>query len=211
MGERRLQRREGERQRHRKEILNVALDLFSEKGFNNVTMHEIANKADFSIGTMYKYFENKEALYRALILGKAEQFHSVIKNALKKKGDVLEKIHNCITAVGNIFRENVSVIRLYFAETHGASFNMRAGLEGDVQEYYLKSLHETSKVFARGIEEGIFKAYDPFYMALALEGIINSFLFCWLEDQENQSFEENIPLIEEILLKGVLNENGRKA
>ena len=53
-----LSRREREKLRHRKEMLDAALKLFSEKGFHNVSMHEIAQKAEFAIGTLYKFFKN---------------------------------------------------------------------------------------------------------------------------------------------------------
>lgn len=76
-------RREREKERQRREMLETALRLFSEKGYHNVTMHEIAEKAEFAIGTVYKYFKNKEDLYRALLLENADEFHEMIRNALE--------------------------------------------------------------------------------------------------------------------------------
>ncbi len=58
----RLTRKEREKLSHRSQILADALELFKEKGYHNVSMHEIATKAEFSIGTLYKYFKNKEDL-----------------------------------------------------------------------------------------------------------------------------------------------------
>ncbi|MEN6472395.1 MAG: helix-turn-helix domain-containing protein, partial [Syntrophaceae bacterium] len=69
MEEIKLPRREREKERQRQEMLEAALGLFSDKGYHNVTMHEIAEKAEFAIGTLYKFFRNKEDLYRTLILG----------------------------------------------------------------------------------------------------------------------------------------------
>ncbi len=60
----------------------MALKLFSEKGFHNVSMHEIAEKSEFAVGTLYKFFSNKEELYKALILEKAEKFHFITLNIL---------------------------------------------------------------------------------------------------------------------------------
>jgi len=69
-----LSRREREKLRQRQEVLDVALGLFSEKGYHNVSMHEIAKAAEFAIGTLYKFFRNKEDLYRALICNSATGF-----------------------------------------------------------------------------------------------------------------------------------------
>jgi TetR/AcrR family transcriptional regulator len=41
---------------------------------------------------------------------------------------------------------------------------------------------------------------------VALEGLVNAFLFCWLEDPERHPYEANIPVIRDIFLKGVLAE-----
>ncbi|HAO20045.1 MAG TPA: TetR/AcrR family transcriptional regulator, partial [Desulfobacteraceae bacterium] len=52
MQEEELPRREREKLRQRREMLDAALKLFSEKGFHNVSMHEIARNAEFAIGTL---------------------------------------------------------------------------------------------------------------------------------------------------------------
>ncbi len=46
----------------RKKILNCALDLFEKKGFDNVTIQEIAKAAGTSVGSIYRYFKNKEEM-----------------------------------------------------------------------------------------------------------------------------------------------------
>jgi AcrR family transcriptional regulator len=42
-----ISRKEREKIRHRTEILNKALDLFSEKGFHNVSMQEFAGRSEY--------------------------------------------------------------------------------------------------------------------------------------------------------------------
>jgi len=62
----------GARWRRRKEarpqeILEAALGVFAEKGFAAARLEEIAARAGVSKGTIYLYFESKEAVFRALI------------------------------------------------------------------------------------------------------------------------------------------------
>ena len=45
--------------RRRDEILRAATDLFSEKGYHEVTMEEIAEEMGVSKGTIYNYFSSK--------------------------------------------------------------------------------------------------------------------------------------------------------
>ena len=136
MENKKLPRREREKLRQRQEMLAAALELFSEKGYHNVSMHEIAEKAEFAIGTLYKFFKNKEDLYKALVLEQSDKFHDALTKAIEEPDDEIEKLRNYVKAKGEVFRDNVSMIRLYFAETHGASFNVMAGLDREIRERY---------------------------------------------------------------------------
>lgn len=49
------------------ELLAAALDLFVEKGFAATRMDEIAARAGVSKGTVFLYFESKQALFRAVV------------------------------------------------------------------------------------------------------------------------------------------------
>lgn len=46
----------------RNKIKEVALELFSDKGYYNISSNEIAKKANVSIGTFYSYFSDKDSL-----------------------------------------------------------------------------------------------------------------------------------------------------
>jgi len=49
------------------ELLTAALDLFVERGYAATKLDDIAAKAGVSKGTLYLYFDNKEALFKAVI------------------------------------------------------------------------------------------------------------------------------------------------
>ncbi|MBW2037909.1 MAG: TetR/AcrR family transcriptional regulator [Deltaproteobacteria bacterium] len=206
MPETQLPRRERERLIHRQEILDAGLALFSEKGFHNVSMHEIAKKSEFAIGTLYKFFENKEDLYKALVLEQADKFHRALTAAIEGPGDGVEKLRNYVRAKGEIFRANVPMIRLYFAETRGASYNIMAGLDRDIRERYGHFLEKLASVFASGMEKKRFKKIaDPYYLAVAIESITNAFLLLWLESPEQRPYPEDPDVILDILFKGLVD------
>ncbi len=54
-------------QEKKEKIKNVAIKLFSEKGYHNVSTNEIAKSASISIGTLYNYFSDKKAIYDELV------------------------------------------------------------------------------------------------------------------------------------------------
>jgi TetR/AcrR family fatty acid metabolism transcriptional regulator len=66
------------RERTRKEILRAAAQVFTQKGFHEATIQEIAQLAEFSAGSLYNYFENKEALYHDLFEDVFEAFERIL-------------------------------------------------------------------------------------------------------------------------------------
>jgi len=205
MAEKQLPRRERERLRHRKEILEAALELFSGKGFHNVSMNDIAQKSEFALGTLYKFFKNKEDLYKALIFEQSEKFHNALIQAIEEPTDEIEKLRNYVRVKGDVFRANASMIRLYFAETRGASFNLMAGLDFEIRERYGHFLETLASVFASGMEKKRFKKIaDPYHLSVAIDSLTNAFLFLWLEAPERHPYPEDPDTILNILFKGLV-------
>lgn len=63
-------------QDRRAAILQTSLKLFASEGYFNTSVHDIRKKADVSIGTIYHYFANKEAVAQAL-------YHELISRLTK--------------------------------------------------------------------------------------------------------------------------------
>jgi len=200
-----MTRREREKLRQRQEMLAAALELFSEKGYHNVSMHEIAKKAEFATGTLYKFFRNKEDLYKALVLERADRFHEGLMKAIEEAEDEIEKLRNYVKAKGAVFMENVSMVRLYSAETRGASFNIKAGLDTEIRERYIQFLHTLSAVFESGIRKKRFREIaKPYHLAVALDALSNAFLFLWLESPEEHPYPDDPDTILNILFRGLV-------
>jgi AcrR family transcriptional regulator len=73
----------------RKSIYNAAVRDFSEKGFKQASMRNIARGAGMTVGNLYRYFKDKEAL-----------FYFVISPAYSR---LMELVKECIEAVDNKF------------------------------------------------------------------------------------------------------------
>jgi TetR/AcrR family transcriptional regulator len=185
-------RKEREYLRHRQEILKVALKLFSEKGFHNVSMHEIAEKSEFAVGTLYKFFSNKEDLYKALMLEASNVFHSSLMAALATSGSELEKIRACVEAKIKVFMDNLDYVRLYMAETQGVSFNVKTSLDPEIMDRYEKFLKQLARVFENGIKKRLFKKFEPYLLAVALDGISNALLFHHVEYPGAHPFDADL-------------------
>ena len=205
MAVQKLPRREREKLQQRQEILATALDLFSQKGYHNVAMHEIAAQAEFATGTLYKFFQNKEDLYKALVLELCDEFEDSLTRAIEGPDDEVEKLRNYVRTKTEVFRRNLPFIRLYLAESRGASFNLKAGLDDEIRKRYYHNLESLASVFASGIKNKRFKQIDdPYYLAVALASVIDAFLLLWLDAPERHPYPEDPDAILDIFFKGLI-------
>ena len=61
------------------DIFDAAMQLFAERGYDGTTIPMIAEKANVGAGTIYRYFENKEALVNSLFSKSMLQLSEMIK------------------------------------------------------------------------------------------------------------------------------------
>jgi TetR/AcrR family transcriptional regulator len=75
----------------RRQIVEVALELFSQKGFNGATTKEIADRAGVSPAILFRHFPSKEAIYSAILDHKlreaAERIRGRLQDAAGRKDD----------------------------------------------------------------------------------------------------------------------------
>ena len=200
-----LSRRERERLRQRQDMLAAALELFSRNGYHNVSMNEIAEKAEFAVGTLYKFFKNKEDLYSSLMIEQADWFHQAMNQALDDGGDEIEKLRNYVHAKGTKVKEKEAVVRLYHTEISGARFNIKAGLDDEISQQLDGLRERLTTIFASGIRKRVFrKIAEPRQLAVALENICNGFILGWLEDPAKDAYPEDPDVILNILFKGLI-------
>jgi len=201
-----LPRREREKLRQRREMLSAALGLFSEKGYHSVSMQEIAEAAEFAIGTLYKFFENKEDLYKALVMEQADRFEAAFLDVIEGPGDEIEKLRRFVRLRGEVCRNNLPFVRLFLAESKGASYNLKTGLDAELRERVDAFLEKLARVFEDGMKNGRFKKIaDPYALAVALDSVIDAFLLLWVESPERHPYPEDPDLILNIFFKGLIH------
>ena len=76
----------------RQSILDQALELISEEGYNDFSMRKLANRLDMTATTIYQYFANKDELYLAVLQEGFELLYEELDHAVQKAGDPLEQL-----------------------------------------------------------------------------------------------------------------------
>lgn len=78
--------------RNRERIVEFARELFREKGYDAVSMDEVAKRAEVGVGTLYRHFPTKEALYDAAIQAWAETVTAAVAKALAGEGSPRDRL-----------------------------------------------------------------------------------------------------------------------
>ncbi|WDZ76129.1 TetR/AcrR family transcriptional regulator [Ensifer adhaerens] len=84
----------GEDPAKREQILEGARRAFLSQGFDAASMNDITREAGVSKGTLYVYFENKEDLFKALIIKGKTRVVQTAKHALNDHDDVEESLYD---------------------------------------------------------------------------------------------------------------------
>ncbi|GIM93015.1 HTH-type transcriptional repressor FatR [Paractinoplanes toevensis] len=139
----------------RSRILFAALELFSEKTFGGTAIPSIAERADVAVGTIYRYFPNKESLGEAVfVAGKQALIRAVLTDEVREAPpeQALRHIWHALVA---------------FATDHPAlfafmEFQMHAGYLGAEAAAVLRELHSgLVAVISAAQHAGVVREGDP--------------------------------------------------
>lgn len=197
-------RKERERARHRREILDAAERLFAEKGFHGATTEEIARRAEFAVGTLYKFFASKEEIYTAVLLEgvriRLEGIRSVCADAALTPGQMLERYFD---GKARFATQRADFLKVLLREHFGG----RPILTPESQTEVLAAFDEGTKlligVLEQGIRRGEFRNLPPRETILALEGITCMFLKDCLHECPDTTFEQRVTLVKSIFFNGI--------
>src|SRR5207253_5958924 len=81
----------------RTQILDAALVCFAKRGFHQASMHDISAEAGISVGLIYRYFENKDAVISAMADRHKQEIHEVLERA-RQAPSLLESLEILFTA-----------------------------------------------------------------------------------------------------------------
>ena len=196
----------------REQILQTAVDLFSQRGFKGTTTKEIAKSAGVSEAIIFRHFASKDELYAAILHSKSCQdgLHKYpwegneeLRRAIRERDDFGVFYHFALQAMTNQ-QKDISFMRLLFysaLEEHelAARFfgDFVSHVYGFISEYILDRQRD-----------GAMREFDPRVAVRAFLGMIihhslNNILWDKQRSLLNISNEEAAKNFAEILLRGV--------
>lgn len=152
-------------------IMDVAVALFAEKGFEGTSIRDLAHQADVNIAMINYYFGSKEKLFVALLEAKARFMRDRI-DALQNDASLseIEKIDLIIDGYVTRFLSQPAFHRVLQQELLVTN---RESLHKSVIEIFTKNTQDIVAIIEKGIRKKIFKKVDPPLLFASIVGTIN--------------------------------------
>ncbi|HSV05615.1 MAG TPA: TetR/AcrR family transcriptional regulator, partial [Candidatus Binatus sp.] len=97
----------------RRRILTAAEKRFAAFGYRRTGIAEIAREAGVAAGTLYRYFENKEEIFRAVMRELLEAWLDMARRVLCEGGTAVERLRRLGEASVDYNRENALINSVY--------------------------------------------------------------------------------------------------
>lgn len=155
-------------------IINSAIELFAEKGFEGTSIRDLAAKADVNVAMVNYYFGSKEKLFEAMVEERLSYTRGVLDEIVKNESySDIEKIEKIIdTYIGKLFT-NRKFHRVLHQEI---MLSNREALKDAIANILYPNTLLIKSVIERGVKKGSFKKVDPPLVIATIMGTINQLL-----------------------------------
>ena len=105
------------REQTRRDLLEAAARVISQKGFHAARIADIAEEADVGLGTFYLHFKTKNEIFIELIEVGAQELREDVNTAKAGVADPAERLRTFITTVLTAAAESPELFRIVFGHS----------------------------------------------------------------------------------------------
>lgn len=172
------ERKEREKLEMQQKILDAARELFMKEGYENVSIRKIAEKIEYSPGTIYLYYKSKGQIFFVLCFLAFDKFYSEQLKA-DDISDPLEKLRES----GRIY--------IRFAIENPEYFELMFLMKAPLEEYYdevksdvsTNSFNHLKENIQECINAGYFKGYDLMTATISTWAFVHGLACLYIKDR----------------------------
>jgi len=180
------ERKEREKKELRSLILSTAASLFREKGYEKTSMRAIAEAIEYSPGTIYRYFENKDQLlYEVSVRGFSLFFEYL--SSVRNVEDPMQRLHKLGEAYISFAIDYPSYydLMLIMKDPIRSLKEKESWKEGGTSHGVLTSIIKDCKA------AGYFESYDVDELSLMIWGQVHGIVSLYLRDRMDMYEQED--------------------
>ena len=180
-------------------ILDAATTVFSQKGYRDAAVDDIAVESQTSKGGIYFYFPNKQAIFLNLLEKMAGLLRSRAETAMAQEPDMLKKGDVALQTMLQTFASHRTLTRLFLVEALGA------GREFDSR---MMEIHATFSQLIKdyldqAVKSGTIAPLNTDIASVAWFGAVNEVVTRWVLTGQPAQLEEAYPALRELLRRGI--------
>ena len=152
-------------------ILNTAIELFAEQGFDGTSIRDLASRADVNVAMVNYYFGSKDKLFEEMVEQKATFMRGRLEEITNNtKLSEIEKIDAIVESYVSRLLSQPLFHRVIHQELLKGG---RETLHQNIINIFAKNTHTLKGIIEQGIRKKVFKKVDPELTMATLIGTIN--------------------------------------
>jgi AcrR family transcriptional regulator len=171
-------RREQKKAEIRRRILESARTVFFRDGFVRANLDEVAESAGVAKGTLYRYFDSKAELYVAVLARDGNLFAEKMRESVDMAdGAPTDQIRRLARFYFDHWMNNREYFQIFWAiENQPVIGELPDGVVEEVTRLWEACLRILAGIVQRGVDEGCFRACDPWEIADILWTLANGII-----------------------------------
>ena len=191
-------------------IAQVAKAVFAERGYQQATLEEIAQRAGMSKATIYLYYKNKDNLFLQVVEKLVETAIAETAQAAEAPGAPLDKLARLVRDRMAFYEHEREFFRIYLNEKHGLDLHEKHALEVApkdphkrlLRDMYLQGVDMLASVLQEGMDAGVLRPMEPRRLAFFLQEMMSTVLGQRIQGKAKTSVEEDAEQLLDLFLHG---------
>jgi AcrR family transcriptional regulator len=192
-----------EKEARRADILSAAKKVFARKGYHGTTIAEIAKTAKLSYGSIYWYFDSKDALFHELMESEAQALRRHVTEALTTTptaGAADAPFRAAVRATFEFFESDRALVKLLFRDSYALGDRFEKHLFG-IYEAFIGDIEE---IIRDAQERGLVTGYPPRMVAFSVAALVGQIAHRRVVTDDGLSAGVVADFVVSLLLNGLL-------
>lgn len=171
----REQRRRALLEFNREHLLDAAEAVFGDRGFQDATIKEIAERAELSVGAVYGIVDGKEDLLAQTLARRGAAFLAAMEDAIAEGDGPRATLHALADSQIEFFRRHPSFGRLWLRSAGPGRWGLSLASLDRLGVNAEHAMEMQADVIRRGQEQGEVCAGDPDVLARIFSGMVQAY------------------------------------
>jgi len=167
-------------EKKRSKILKAAMNEFAKNGYNGASINIIAEKAGISIGSMYSYFDSKDALYLTVMNTGYASISGIIETVGYESADIYAAVERLLAEARTYAKMQKEFVQMYLELTSECLSKLSAKLPKRIET---QSVEMCAKLLAKSKEKGVVdRGVNEAAVAFCIDNLVLMYLFSFCSD-----------------------------